>query len=108
MSYKILLSTKSDDFLNIKRLATADVENDIFYMNTIEKESKYYVSIGESSWDLTLSEIDYEQTITLAFPKKYFKSITINGDSSKIYVFNNMLMISTGNSDMLISTEITV
>ena len=99
---------RSDDFMNIKRLSSSDTESDIFYMNTIEKEGKYYVSIGESSWDLTLSEIDYDQTITLAFPKKYFKSITINGDSSKIYVFSNMLMVSTGNSDMLISTEITV
>ena len=99
---------KSDDFLNIKRLSTADTISDIFYMNTVEKDGKHYVSIGESSWDLTLSEIDYEESITLAFPKKYFKSITINGDSSKIYVFGNILMISTGNSDMLISTETTV
>ena len=99
---------KTDDFVNIKRLSASDAESDIFYMNTIEKEGKYFVSIGESSWDLTLSEIDYEKTVTLAFPKKYFKSITFSGDSSKVYVFDNMLMVSTINSDMLISTEITV
>ena len=99
---------KSEDFQNVKKLATPDVESDIFYMNTVEKEGRYFVSIGESSWDFTLSEIDYDQTITLAFPKKYFKSITVNGDSSKIYVFSNMLMVSTEDSDMLISTEITV
>jgi hypothetical protein len=97
---------KSDDFLNIKRLSTSDVENDVFYLNTTEKESKHYVSIGESTWDLTLSEVDYDKTITMSFPKKYFKSITIPGDSSKIYIFDNMLMVSTENSDMLISTEI--
>jgi len=42
----------------------------------------------------------------MSFPKKYFKSITIDGDSSKIYIFDNMLMVSNSNSDMLISTEI--
>lgn len=97
---------KSDDFLNIKRLSTSDAENDVFYLNTIEKEGKHYVSIGESSWDLTLSEVEFDRSITMSFPKKYFKTITINGDSSKIYIFDNMLMVSTGNSDMLISTEI--
>jgi hypothetical protein len=99
---------KSEDFTNIKRLATADAENDVFYLNTTEKEGKHYVSIGESSWDLTLSEIEYDRSITMSFPKKYFKCITISGDSSKIYIFDNMLMVSTGDSDMLISTEISV
>jgi len=97
----------SDDFLNIKRLSSNDTVSDIFYMNTIEKDGKFYVSLGESSWDLTLSEIEYEQSRTLAFPKKYFKSISVDGDSSKVYVFDNMLMVETENSNMLISTEIT-
>ena len=99
---------RSDDFLNIKRLSTSDAENDIFYLNTTEKEGKHYVSIGESSWDLTVSEIQFDKSITMSFPKKYFKSITISGDSSKIYIFDNMLMVSNDNSDMLISTEISV
>lgn len=97
---------KSDDFLNIKRLASTDAESDVFYLNTIEKEGKYYVSIGESMWDLTLSEIDYEDSITISFPKKYFKSITIENNSAKIYVFDNMIMINNPSSDMLISTEL--
>jgi len=99
---------KSDDFLNIKRFATSDAEQDVFYLNTVEKEGKNFVSIGESTWDLTVSEIDFNRSVTLSFPKKYFKSITIVGDSSKIYVFDNMLMISTDNSDMLISTEMNI
>lgn len=97
-----------NDFASIKRLATPDAESDIFYMNTVEKDGKWYVSIGESTWDLNVSEIDWESQLTLAFPKKYFKSISINGEYSTIYVFDNMLMVSTENSDMLISTEITV
>jgi hypothetical protein len=99
---------KSVDFLNVKRLSSNDAISDIFYMNTTEKDGKFYVSVGESSWDLTLSEIEYEQSRTLAFPKKYFKSISINGESSKVYVFDSMLMISSPNSDMLISTETSV
>jgi hypothetical protein len=99
---------KSEDFVNIKRLSASDQFSDVFYLNTIEKEGKHYVSIGESSWDLTVSEIDFDKSITMSFPKKYFKSITIDGDSSKLYIFDNMLMVSNTNSDMLISTEISV
>lgn len=98
----------SDDFANIKRLATSDSMSDIFYMNTLEKDGKWIVSIGESGWDLKVAEIEYEYQLTLAFPKKYFKSITMSEDHSLIYVFDNKLMITTDNSDMLISTEITV
>lgn len=97
---------KPDDFMNIKRLATTDIESDVFYLNTTEKEGKYFVSIGESTWDLTISEIDFDKSITMSFPKKYFKSITIDGDSSKIYIFDHMIMVSNTNSDMIISTEI--
>ncbi|MFW6225794.1 MAG: hypothetical protein ACOC3V_02395 [bacterium] len=99
---------KSDDFTNIKRLSSSDSENDIFYLNTIEKEGKYYVSIGESMWDLTLSEIDYNDNITISFPKKYFKSITFDEDIVKVYVFDSMIMITNPSSDMLISTELSV
>ena len=99
---------KSDDFTNIKRLSMSDLGNDVFYLNTTEKEGKHFVSIGESTWDLTISEIDFDRSITMSFPKKYFKSITIDGDSSKLYIFDNMLMVSNSNSDMLISTEISV
>lgn len=97
---------KSDDFLNIKKLASTDSESDVFYLNTIEKDGKYFVSIGESMWNLTLSEIDYSDTITISFPKKYFKSITIDDESAKLYVFDNMIMINNPSSNMLISTEL--
>jgi hypothetical protein len=99
---------KSDDFDNIKKLASNDIEQDVFYLNTVNKDDKYYVSIGETVWDLTLSEIEYDDKITISFPKKYFKSITINDDTVKIYVFDNKIMVSSDNSDMLISTELSV
>lgn len=95
----------SEDFQNIKRLASTDADIDIFYLNTKEKDGKCFVSIGENSWDLTLSEISFDKSITISFPKKYFKSITMGKTGCKVYVFDNKLMISNENSDMLISTE---
>jgi hypothetical protein len=74
--FKFILT--DNDFTNIKKLATSDSEIDVFYMNTYEKDGKNYVSLGESSWDLTLSEIDFKQEKTLAFPKKYFKTINVD------------------------------
>lgn len=96
------------DYINIKKLATTGKDVDVFYLNTFEKNGKYFISIGESSWDLTLSEIDFDKPRTISFPKKYFKSITMTDESSKIYVFDRFLMVKTDSSDLLISTEITV
>lgn len=96
------------DYVNIKKLATTSKDVDVFYLNTFEKDGRYYISIGESSWDLTISEIEFDEVKTISFPKKYFKSITMNGDTSKIYVFDRFLMVKTDSSDLLISTEITV
>lgn len=98
----------SDDFANIKKLSLADVVSDVFFMSTILDNGKYHVSISESSWDLVLSEIEFDDEITLSFPKKFFKKITISGDDVLVYVFDTHLMVSTGNTDYLISTEITV
>lgn len=98
----------SSDFTNIKRLATTGKEIDVFYINTFEKDEKHYISIGESSWDLTLSEIDYNEDRTISFPKKYFKSITFSSETSKIYIFDMFILVKTDNSDLLISTEISV
>lgn len=93
------------DYVNIKRLASSGKDVEVFYVNTFEKDSKYYISIGESAWDLTISEIDYDESRTISFPKKYFKSITMN-EFAKVYVFDRFLLIKTEGSELLISTEI--
>lgn len=98
----------NQDYTNIKRLSTTSKDVEVFYMNTFEKDEKYYISIGESSWDLTIAEIDYDEVKTISFPKKYFKSITMTSDTSKIFVFDRFLLIKTEGSDLLISIEITV
>jgi hypothetical protein len=96
---------KAEDFVSIKRLSTPDVENDVYYMNTYLKDQQNVVSLGESTWNLLLDNIDYDNQRTLSFPKKYFKTIVISEESAKIYVFDSFLMVSNKNSDFLISTE---
>jgi hypothetical protein len=98
----------ASDFDKIKKLATPDVEMNIFYMNTFEKDGEFFVSIGEGAWELTVAETEYSTPRTLAFPKKYFKTIGMVNGSAKIYVFDTSLMVSTPESDLLISIEITV
>lgn len=98
----------ASDFDKIKKLSTPDAEMNIFYMTTYEKEGEYFVSIGEGAWELTVSQTDYSTARTLAFPKKYFKTIGMTDGSAKIYVFDTSLMVSTPESDLLISIEITV
>jgi hypothetical protein len=98
----------ADDFDKIKKLATPDTEMNICYMNTYEKDGENFVSIGEGTWELTVAETDYKHPRTLAFPKKYFKTIGMTDGSAKIYVFDRSLMVSTQESDLLISIEITV
>jgi len=96
------------DFDKIKKLATPDVEMNIFYLNTYERDGENFVSIGEGAWELTVAEVDYKHPRTLAFPKKYFKTIGMTDGVAKIYVFDTSLMVSTPESDLLISIEVTV
>lgn len=98
----------SDDFSKVKKLASPDAEMNIFYMNTYERDGQYYVSLGENQWSLELDSVDVDDERSLAFPKKYFKSVIIEDGSCKIHVFETFLMVSTDNSDLLISMEVTI
>lgn len=98
----------ASDFDKIKKLATPDAEMNIFYMNTYEKDGENFVSIGEGVWELTVAETEYAHPRTLAFPKKYFKTIGMVDGNAKIHVFDTSLMVSTPESDLLISIEVTV
>ena len=98
----------ADDFDKVKKLASSDDICNIFYLNTFDRDDKNYVSIGEGVWDITVSETDYKECISLAFPKKYFKTISISNGFAKIYVFDSSILITTDNSNLLISIEITV
>ena len=98
----------ASDFDKIKKLAAPNEEMNIFYMNTFERDGENFVSIGEGSWELTVAETEYSHPRTLAFPKKYFKTIGMIDGLAKIYVFDTSLMVSTPESDLLISIEVTV
>ena len=98
----------ASDFDKIKKLATPDAEMNIFYMNTYEKDGENFVSIGECVWELTVAATEYAHPRTLAFPKKYFKTIGMVDGNAKIHVFDTSLMVSTPESDLLISIEVTV
>lgn len=98
----------SDDFDKIKKLATSDDVSNIFYLNTNISDGINVVSIGEGSWDISVGEIESKQEISLAFPKKYFKTINIINGFAKVYVFDTSLLVTTDNSNLLISIEIGV
>jgi hypothetical protein len=105
---KFSFDLKDDDFTKIKKLASPDVEMNIFYMNTYERSGVYYVSLGENNWNLELDTVKYDMELTVAFPKKYFKTINIDNGIAKIYIFDSFLMVSSANSELLISMEVTV
>lgn len=98
----------ADDFDKIKKLASSDEISNVFYLNTNIIDGINTVSIGEGVWDISVSETESTQEISLAFPKKYFKTINIVNGFAKIYVFDNSILITTDNSNLLISIEIGV
>lgn len=97
-----------DDFDKIKKLASPDEVVNIFYLSVYNNEDKNYVSVGEGTWDITVAETEYKRPISLAFTKKYFKTINMVNGVAKIYVFDNMILVVTENSNLLISIEVTV
>lgn len=99
---------KDEDFDKIKKLSSPDEVSNIFYLNVYNNEGQNYVSIGEGPWDITVAETDYKRLSSLAFPKKYFKTINMVNGSAKIFVFDNMILAVTENSNLLVSVEVTV
>lgn len=100
---------QASDFDKIKKLASPNEEMNIFYMTTSEiEDGEYAITIGENDWEIEVAKTDFDVPQTLAFPKKYFKTIGMVDGSAKIYVFDTSLMVSTPESDLLISIEMTV
>lgn len=97
-----------DDFDKIKKLASPDDVVNIFYLSVHNNDDNNSVSVGEGTWDITVAETEYRRPISLAFPKKYFKTINMVNGVAKIYVFDNMILVVTENSNLLISIEVTV
>ena len=91
MSYKFARIEKSDK--KLRKMSADDQE----VANNNESLEELFVEIS------TVSDPD---SIEILFPKKYFKTINVDKEGSKIYIFDRFLMISTENTDLLISTEV--
>lgn len=95
---------KKEQFDKIKRLSMTDTKNDVFNINKVKDDGETFIAIGELRWNLVLEKIDYNDEIDYNFPKKYFKTISINSDL-QIIVFETHLLIKETNSSLLISLE---
>jgi len=103
-----IFDLSADDFDKIKKLASSDEISNIFYLNTHKEDGVNNISIGEGVWDINVAETEFDKEIQLAFPKKYFKTISIVDGFAKIYVFDTSILITTDNSNLLISIEISI
>jgi len=89
------------DFRKIKRMSatsTTDILSIIINNNSL--------SIGDNKWELKICDID-KPNINVSFPKKYFNKLTFK-DNSKLYLFENYILISDDNSDLMIVLETSV
>lgn len=90
------------DFKKIKNMSNIDTTNDILYININKNE----LFIGENKWELKICNIE-KPNLSVSFPKKYFKNIKFK-DDTKIYLFENYILISDENSDLMIVLETSV
>jgi len=89
-------------FAKIKKMGLVDNElNSVLYININNKK----LSIGETKWQLTLCDIEYEDVV-LAFPKKYFN--TINPSDIKVYVFESFILCKYNEYNLMILMETTI
>jgi hypothetical protein len=90
------------DFNKIRRMSLIETTNDVLYINVDNNE----LLMGETKWDLKICEVD-KPNLNISFPKKYFNTLKFK-ENTKIYVFENYIMISDENSDLMIVLETSV
>lgn len=91
------------DFEKSKKLSYIEKENDVMYF--IVKDGK--INLGEHRWSMEVGESDSEDD-NIAFPKKYFKSATCEGEEIKVSIYKTHLVFDNFNSSLLISREVTI
>ena len=101
IDFKFALDKNS--YAKIKKIASIDSENDILYLNIIDKN----LTIGEHGWDLKICEVDHDD-LSITFPKKYFKSITFSEEEINVYVFDTFILVDNLNTNLLIALELSV
>lgn len=100
--YSFNITKKDFDILKAK--ASLEKTNDIYYLNI--KNKKLY--LGENRSTIYIDDVDYEDT-TISFPKKYFNTLNYEGsDTIKIWVFETFVLALSDNTNLLITTELSV
>jgi len=90
------------EFKKIKRMSTIENTNDILYININDGE----LFMGENKWEMKICDMD-KPNLSVSFPKKYFNTLSFK-ENSKIYLFENYILVSDDNSDLMIVLEMTV
>lgn len=90
------------DFKKIKNMSNIDTTNDI--LNIMINNNELF--IGENKWEIKICDID-KSNLNISFPKKYFKNLKFT-DNTKIYVYENYILVSDDNTDLMIVLETTV
>lgn len=97
---KWMFKTNSTDFSDIKKLA-ANSEEPI--LNISVNDGK--VSFSEASkWELEVDSIE-KKSANLVFNKKYLSNINCNVDIVEFKVFETFILVSEGNSNLMIVFE---
>lgn len=91
------------DFEKVKKLGSIDNSNE--YYSLIVKDNK--VIMGEKGWTLEVDQIESENE-HVAFLKKYFNTIKTENEEFNVYVFPNFILVLDGDTNLMISTELTV
>lgn len=97
-------SLKSEDYDRTKKLAMGDSKVNDFVSITVEDN---IVKIGEYSWNLNVSETEWDDC-SITIPKKYYTCITFNKEENTIHVFDTFILIESGNSNLLVSIETSI
>lgn len=96
-----------NNFEKVKKLSSVDLDNK--YYDLIIKNNK--VILGETSsnspWALEVDEIESPND-KLSFPKQYFNTIKIDENDIRIHCFNHFILVITENTNLMITTELTV
>lgn len=97
---------KEDIFNRIKKMSRIELDNDILYMNIKDKK----LTIGETRWEITVSENIDEDDLSITFPKKYFNSLQYpdNIKEVEIFVFDTFLLVDNENTSLLVALELSI
>jgi len=92
-------------FDKIKKMSKIELENDILYLNI--KKNK--LTIGETAWELSVSENVMMDDLSITFPKKYFNSLQYPDGKTDVdvFVFESFLLVDNESTSLLVALELT-